>query len=33
MVGSGVDEGNLWGDYFYLEALARTIKPDWQPYW
>ena len=31
--GSGVDEGNLWGDYFYLEALARVIKPDWQPYW
>ncbi len=31
--GSGVDEGNLWGDYFYLEALARAIKGDWQPYW
>ncbi len=31
--GSGVDEGNLWGDYFYLEALARAIKPEWQPYW
>ena len=31
--GSGVDEGNLWGDYFYLEALARAIKPDLQPYW
>ena len=31
--GSGVDEGNLWGDYFYLEALARVIKPDLQPYW
>jgi unsaturated chondroitin disaccharide hydrolase len=29
----GVDEGNLWGDYFYLEALTRTLKPGWQPYW
>jgi unsaturated chondroitin disaccharide hydrolase len=31
--GSGVDEGNLWGDYYYLEALTRVVKPDWQPYW
>ena len=31
---NGVDEGNLWGDYFYLEALARKVKaPDWRPYW
>lgn len=30
---NGVDEGNLWGDYFYLEALARRAKPDWVPYW
>src|SRR5450830_492726 len=22
----GVDEGTLWGDYFYLEALTRYIK-------
>jgi unsaturated chondroitin disaccharide hydrolase len=29
----GVDEGNLWGDYFYLEALTRALKPDWQLYW
>lgn len=29
----GVDEGNLWGDYFYLEALTRALKPDWKPYW
>lgn len=29
----GVDEGNLWGDYFYLEALTRAIKPDWKLYW
>ena len=25
----GVDEGNLWGDYFYLEALTRAIRPGW----
>lgn len=29
----GVDEGTLWGDYFYMEALMRTLKPDWQLYW
>ena len=30
----GVDEGNLWGDYFYLEALSRRALPaDWRPYW
>ena len=23
--GNGVDEANLWGDYFYLEALARVV--------
>ncbi|MGH0486268.1 glycoside hydrolase family 88 protein [Bacillus mycoides] len=28
----GVDEANLWGDYYYLEALARVTK-DWNPYW
>ncbi|WP_424321316.1 glycoside hydrolase family 88 protein [Lacticaseibacillus chiayiensis] len=28
----GVDEGNLWGDYFYMEALIRFYK-DWQLYW
>lgn len=31
--GIGVNEGNLWGDYFYLEALTRRLKPDWQVYW
>lgn len=30
---SGVDEGNLWGDYFYLEALMRLNRPTWRPYW
>ena len=29
----GVDEGTLWGDYFYLEALARKVLPDWTLYW
>ena len=28
----GVDECNTWGDYFYMEALLRSIK-DWQLYW
>ena len=31
--GVGVDEGNLWGDYFYLEALTRVARPDWTLYW
>ncbi|MGT2742146.1 glycoside hydrolase family 88 protein [Streptococcus plurextorum] len=30
--GKGVDEGNLWGDYYYLEALLRFYK-DWELYW
>lgn len=30
---NGVDEGNLWGDYFYLEALMRAARPDWKAYW
>lgn len=30
--GKGVDEGNIWGDYFYMEALIRYMK-DWKPYW
>ncbi|MEU4623957.1 glycoside hydrolase family 88 protein [Actinoplanes sp. NPDC023801] len=29
----GVDEGNLWGDYFYLEALTRTARPGWSHPW
>lgn len=28
----GVDECNLWGDYFYMEALTRMAK-DWKLYW
>ncbi len=30
--GKGVDEGNIWGDYFYMEALMRSLK-QWDPYW
>jgi len=28
----GVDECNLWGDYFYMEALTRLHK-EWELYW
>lgn len=28
----GIDECNLWGDYFYVEGLMRLSK-DWKPYW
>lgn len=30
--GKGVDEGNIWGDYYYMEALMRHLK-QWKPYW
>ncbi len=29
----GVDEGNLWGDYFYLESLVRMVHPEWVSPW
>ena len=29
----GVDEGSLWGDYFYLEALTRRAVPGWVSPW
>ena len=29
--GKGVNEGNIWGDYFYLEALVRF--KNWKMYW
>ncbi|MFB9769258.1 glycoside hydrolase family 88 protein [Lactiplantibacillus modestisalitolerans] len=32
-IGKGVDEANLWGDYFYMEALMRLARPSWQTYW
>ena len=28
----GIDECNLWGDYYYLEGLVRLSR-DWNPYW
>ena len=31
--GDGVDEGCLWGDYFFMEALMRYENPDWRRYW
>lgn len=31
--GKGVDEPNLWGDYFYMEALYRLYNPAWKTYW
>lgn len=31
--GKGIDEPNLWGDYFYTEALYRILNPDWETYW
>jgi unsaturated chondroitin disaccharide hydrolase len=31
--GQGIDECAVYGDYFYLEALLRHLKPDWQKYW
>ena len=29
----GIDEASLWGDYYYLEALTRAVRPDWKMYW
>ena len=31
--GQGIDESAAYGDYFYLEALLRHLKPDWNRYW
>lgn len=30
---SGVNECNIWGDYYYLEAIVRMMKPEWKKYW
>ena len=30
---NGVDEGTLWGDYFYLEALTRVALPGRKSFW
>lgn len=32
-LGKGIDECNLWGDYFYMEALYRVYQPQWSGYW
>jgi unsaturated chondroitin disaccharide hydrolase len=29
----GVDEMNIWGCYFYMEALHRMLDPEWKLYW
>ncbi|WP_064613561.1 glycoside hydrolase family 88 protein [Streptobacillus moniliformis] len=29
----GVGESCIWGDYFYMEALVRLLKPEWNIYW
>ena len=26
-------ECNIWGDYYYMEALIRKLNPDWKMYW
>lgn len=31
--GYGFDECAIYGDFFYLEALARYLKPDFKKYW
>lgn len=28
----GVDECTVWDDYFYMEAIIRSLK-DWEIYW
>ncbi len=30
--GKGVDEPNLWGDFFYMEGLLRLLRRDWIPF-
>lgn len=29
----GIDECNLWGDYFFIESLMRLYKKNWRAYW
>lgn len=31
--GLGINECGIYGDYHYLEALCRFVKPDWVRYW
>lgn len=30
---NGVDECNIWGDYYFMEALMRLKNSDWNSYW
>ncbi|MBR5505522.1 MAG: glycoside hydrolase family 88 protein [Clostridia bacterium] len=32
-LGLGLDICTTYGDFFYLEALLRMVKPDWKRYW
>lgn len=32
-LGKGIDECNVWGDYYYMEALYRLYKNQWRTYW
>ena len=29
----GINESLIYGDYYYMEALVRRLKPDWNRYW
>jgi unsaturated chondroitin disaccharide hydrolase len=29
----GIDQTAVYGDFFYLEALARYLVPDFKKYW
>lgn len=31
--GNGIDECNIWGDYYYAEALMRIINPNFKICW
>ena len=30
---SGIDECNIWGDYYFMEALMRMKNINWDSYW
>lgn len=29
----GTNEYVIWGDYYYMEALTRLLRPEWRIYW
>lgn len=33
MHGKGINQANLWGDYFYMEVLYRLLNTKWKGYW